>query len=38
MYQFYSSAAPNLENWATLVGKTGEMLRQDYDWSEQARN
>jgi pimeloyl-ACP methyl ester carboxylesterase len=34
MYQLYSSVAPNLENWATLVAKLGELLRPDYDWSE----
>jgi len=33
MYQFYSSVAPNLENWAALVAKSGELLAQDYDWS-----
>jgi pimeloyl-ACP methyl ester carboxylesterase len=34
MYQFYSSVAPNLEAWPTLVSKVGELLVQDYDWSE----
>jgi pimeloyl-ACP methyl ester carboxylesterase len=34
MYQFYSSVAPNLEDWPTLVSKVGELLAQDYDWSE----
>jgi pimeloyl-ACP methyl ester carboxylesterase len=34
MYQIYSSAAPNPDDWATLVTKVGEMLAQDYDWSE----
>lgn len=34
MYQYYSSVAPQVEDWATLVGKVGEMLSQDYDWSE----
>jgi pimeloyl-ACP methyl ester carboxylesterase len=33
MYQLYSSAAPNLEDWPTLVDKAAELLRQDYDWS-----
>lgn len=33
MYQFYSSVAPNLDNWAALVGKVGDLMRQDYDWS-----
>lgn len=34
MYQFYASVAPKPENWPTLVGKTGDLLRQDFDWSE----
>ncbi|MCI0712989.1 MAG: alpha/beta hydrolase [Chloroflexi bacterium] len=34
MYQYYASVAPNLDDWPTLVGKLGEMLSQDYDWSE----
>lgn len=33
MHQLYMSAAPNTENWATLVGKVGELLSQDYDWT-----
>ncbi|MBZ0284312.1 MAG: alpha/beta hydrolase [Anaerolineae bacterium] len=33
IYQFYSSVAPKLEDWPTLIGKLGEMLSQDYDWS-----
>lgn len=35
MYQFYSSVAPNLDDWSTLVGKVGELMRQDYDWSDE---
>jgi pimeloyl-ACP methyl ester carboxylesterase len=34
MYQYYLSAAPRIEDWETLVGKVGEMLSQDYDWTE----
>jgi pimeloyl-ACP methyl ester carboxylesterase len=33
-YQAYASVAPQPENWSTLVIKTGEVLRQDYDWSD----
>lgn len=33
MYQFYTSVAPMLENWPTLVGKLGTLLNTDYDWS-----
>ena len=36
MYQFYSSVAPRVEAWAALVDKLGTLLREDYDWSEQA--
>ncbi len=35
MYQFYSSVAPNLDDWPTLVAKSGELHTQDYDWSEE---
>lgn len=34
-YQLYRSIAPEPENWTTLVSKTGELLRQDYDWSSE---
>lgn len=34
MYQLYASIAPKLEDWPALVGKTGELLGKDYDWSE----
>lgn len=34
MYQAYASIAPRPEDWPALVGKTGQLLRQDYDWSE----
>ena len=32
-HQAYVSAAPKPEDWPVLVGKTGDLLRQDYDWS-----
>lgn len=35
MYAYYSSVAPDLEDWASLVDKLGQMLSADYDWSEQ---
>jgi pimeloyl-ACP methyl ester carboxylesterase len=34
MHQAYISAAPNPDAWQTLVVKTGELIRQDYDWSK----
>lgn len=35
MYQLYSKIAPRLEDWPVLMTKLGEMLRRDYDWSEE---
>lgn len=35
MYQFYSAVAPRPEDWPTLLEKTGELVRPEYDWSEQ---
>ena len=34
MHQAYIKTAPNPDDWQTLVVKTGELIRQDYDWSE----
>src|ERR671921_1615367 len=36
MYQLYSSIAPRPEDWPVLLTKLGELLCQDYDWSEEA--
>lgn len=33
MHQAYVSTAPQPENWTTLVTKTGQLISQDYDWS-----
>ena len=33
MYQQYASIAPKPEDWPVLLTKLGELLRQDYDWS-----
>jgi pimeloyl-ACP methyl ester carboxylesterase len=33
MYQLYSSIAPKPDDWPVLLTKLGELLRQDYDWS-----
>jgi len=35
MYQLYSKVAPRLEDWPVLMTKTSEMLKRDYDWSEE---
>jgi pimeloyl-ACP methyl ester carboxylesterase len=34
MYQLYASVAPKPEDWPVLLTKLGQLLRQDYDWSE----
>ena len=34
MHQAYVNAAPNPENWTTLVTKTGQLISQEYDWSQ----
>jgi pimeloyl-ACP methyl ester carboxylesterase len=34
MYRIYERIAPRIEDWPTLMTKLGEMLRRDYDWSE----
>src|SRR5881227_417069 len=33
-HQVYVAAAPDAEGWIGMVSKTGDLLRQDYDWSE----
>jgi pimeloyl-ACP methyl ester carboxylesterase len=33
MYQIYAQVAPRVQDWPVLLDKTGELLRQDYDWS-----
>ncbi len=33
----YTNAAPEPGNWPVLVAKTGQLLKQDYDWSEGVR-
>jgi pimeloyl-ACP methyl ester carboxylesterase len=34
-YQLYSSVAPRPEDWPVLLTKLGDLLGQDYDWSEE---
>jgi len=34
MYQLYSGIAPRPEDWPVLLTKLGDLLRQDYDWSD----
>ena len=37
MYQMYASLAPRPQDWARLLGKIGEAMKQDFDFSEQIR-
>jgi pimeloyl-ACP methyl ester carboxylesterase len=37
MYQLYASIAPKVEDWPVLLTKLGELLGQDYDWSEEVK-
>lgn len=36
MYQTYAKIAPRPQDWPVLFTKLGELLRQGYDWSEEA--
>ncbi len=33
LYEMYASAAPRVQDWPVLLDKTGDLLRQDFDWS-----
>lgn len=35
MHQAYVRVAPNPDGWITLAAKTGQLLKQDYDWSNE---
>jgi pimeloyl-ACP methyl ester carboxylesterase len=37
LYQFYASIAPKPEDWPVLITKLGDLLRQDYDWSQEVQ-
>ncbi len=34
MHQAYASVAPRPDDWPAFVGKMGQMVSRDYDWSE----
>jgi pimeloyl-ACP methyl ester carboxylesterase len=34
MYEAYARVAPRPDDWPTVADKVGQLLRQDYDWSE----
>jgi len=38
MYALYAQIAPRVNDWPVLLSKMGDMLRQDYDWSEDVRS
>ena len=33
IYQLYAGIAPRPEDWPVLLTKLGQLLKQDYDWS-----
>jgi pimeloyl-ACP methyl ester carboxylesterase len=35
--QFYAANAPDPDNWGTLIAKTADAIKQDYDWTEEVR-
>jgi len=37
MYQLYASLAPRPQDWGRLLGKIGEAMKQDFDFSQQIR-
>jgi len=37
MYEVYKEVAPNVDDWPVLVTQLTELLRQDYDWTDEAR-
>jgi pimeloyl-ACP methyl ester carboxylesterase len=34
-YQHYAAHAPRPEDWPVLIGRTAEMLKVDYDWTDE---
>ena len=37
MYENYARIAPRPQDWPVLFAKLGEMLRRDYDWSDEVK-
>jgi pimeloyl-ACP methyl ester carboxylesterase len=37
MYQIYTQLAPTPQDWPVLLTKLGDLLKQDYDWSEDVK-
>ncbi len=36
--QFYAANAPDPDGWGTLIAKTSDALKDDYDWSDEVRS
>jgi len=37
MYEMYARIAPRPQDWLVIFAKLAEMLRRDYDWSEEVK-
>ena len=37
MYEYYRRIAPRVEDWPVLVTQVTELLKDDYDWTDEAR-
>jgi pimeloyl-ACP methyl ester carboxylesterase len=37
IYEVYARVAPRPEHWASLVGKTAELVKVGYDWTDEIR-
>jgi pimeloyl-ACP methyl ester carboxylesterase len=37
IYEVYARVAPRPEDWASLVGKTAELVKVGYDWTDEIR-
>jgi pimeloyl-ACP methyl ester carboxylesterase len=37
-YASYAQHAPDPENWGTLIAKTSDALKHDYDWTDEVRD
>ncbi|RJF72513.1 alpha/beta hydrolase [Deinococcus cavernae] len=35
MYQLYSGLAPRVEDWPRLVGRLGELMGREFDWTDE---
>jgi pimeloyl-ACP methyl ester carboxylesterase len=38
IYEHYAKVAPRPEDWPVLVAKMADLLKQDYDWTEEVRS